>query len=99
MSTSIETTERERIAFAAVELARHPERPRALQVIAAITGGWTELRGDRLFGDDRAVVGGPARLGGRSVMVIGQEKGTDPMNSRAAQLRDAPSRGYRMLAA
>ena len=39
MSTTIETTERERIAFAAVELARHPERPRALQVIAAITSG------------------------------------------------------------
>ena len=37
MTTTIETTERERIAFAAVELARHPERPRALQVIASIT--------------------------------------------------------------
>ena len=63
MTTTIETTERERVAFAAVELARHPDRPRALQVIAAITGGWTELRGDRLFGDDRAVVGG---AGGRT---------------------------------
>ena len=95
MSTSIETTERERIAFAAVELARHPERPRALQVIAAITGGWTELRGDRLFGDDRAVVGGPARLGGRSVMVIGQEKGTDPMTRALHNFGMPHPEGYR----
>ena len=95
MSTTIETTERERIAFAAVELARHPERPRALQVIAAITGGWTELRGDRLFGDDRAVVGGPARLGGRSVMVIGQEKGTDPMTRALHNFGMPHPEGYR----
>jgi len=95
MSTTIETTERERIAFAAVELARHPERPRALQVISAITGGWTELRGDRLFGDDRAVVGGPARLGGRSVMVIGQEKGTDPMTRALHNFGMPHPEGYR----
>ncbi|MFZ2034511.1 MAG: carboxyl transferase domain-containing protein, partial [Candidatus Dormiibacterota bacterium] len=95
MSTSIETTERERIAFAAVELARHPERPRALQVISSITGGWTELRGDRLFGDDRAVVGGPARLGGRSVMVIGQEKGTDPMTRALHNFGMPHPEGYR----
>src|SRR3984893_5959606 len=95
VTTSIETTERERIAFAAVELARHPERPRALQVIAAITGGWTELRGDRLFGDDRAVVGGPARLGGRSVMVIGQEKGTDPLTRALHNFGMPHPEGYR----
>jgi acetyl-CoA carboxylase carboxyl transferase subunit alpha len=95
LCTSIVTTERERIAFAAVELARHPERPRALQVIAAITGGWTELRGDRLFGDDRAVVGGPARLGGRSVMVIGQEKGTDPMTRALHNFGMPHPEGYR----
>jgi acetyl-CoA carboxylase carboxyl transferase alpha subunit len=95
VTTSIETTERERVAFAAVELARHPERPRALQVIAAITPDWTELRGDRLFGDDRAVVGGPAHLGGRSVMLIGQEKGTDPMTRALHNFGMPHPEGYR----
>ena len=80
MTVTTETAERERVAFAAVELARNPGRPRALQVIAGAFTEWTELRGDRLFGDDRAVVGGPARLGDRWVMVIGQEKGTDAIS-------------------
>jgi acetyl-CoA carboxylase carboxyl transferase alpha subunit len=57
-----DTVERERAAMAAVDLARHPDRPRALHVIAAAFDGFTELRGDRLFGDDRAVVGGLAFL-------------------------------------
>ena len=64
MNVSTDTAERERIAIEAVELARNPGRPRALQVIAEAFTEWTELRGDRLFGDDRAVVGGPALLAG-----------------------------------
>ncbi|MBV9100726.1 MAG: acetyl-CoA carboxylase carboxyl transferase subunit alpha [Candidatus Dormibacteraeota bacterium] len=95
MTTTIETTEREQAAFAAVELARHPARPRALQVIAAAFDDWTELRGDRLFADDRAVVGGPARLGGRAVMVIGQEKGTDPMTRAVHNFGMPHPEGYR----
>ena len=75
-----ELAEREREAFARVDLARHPARPRALQVIARAFTDFTEQRGDRLFGDDRAVVGGPAKLDGRWVMVIGQEKGVDAMS-------------------
>ena len=71
MTQATDTTAREREAIAAVDLARHPARPRALQVIARILTDFTELRGDRLFGDDRAVVGGTARLGRRWVMVIG----------------------------
>ncbi len=70
-------TAREAQAFARVTLARHPDRPRALRLIELLFSDWTELHGDRLFADDRAVVGGPARLGNRWVMVIGQEKGTD----------------------
>ena len=77
---SVQTTARERAALAAVELARHPDRPRSLQVIAQAFEQWTELRGDRLFGDDPAIIGGPARLGARWVMVIAHEKGSDAMS-------------------
>jgi acetyl-CoA carboxylase carboxyl transferase subunit alpha len=95
VSTTTETTDREAAALAAVELARNPERPRALQVIGAAFEQWTELRGDRLFGDDRAVVGGPARLGSRSVMVIGHEKGTDPMSRALHNFGMPHPEGYR----
>jgi acetyl-CoA carboxylase carboxyl transferase subunit alpha len=90
-----DTTERERAAFAAVELARHPQRPRALQVIARAFSEFTELRGDRLFGDDRAVVGGTARLDGRSVVVIGQEKGVDAMTRALHNFGMPHPEGYR----
>ena len=95
MKGSIATTDRERAAFAAIELARHPDRPRALQVINGVFENWTELRGDRLFGDDRAVIGGPAELGGRHVMVIGQEKGTDPMSRAVHNFGMPHPEGYR----
>src|ERR1035441_6177558 len=84
-----------RSAFAVVELARHPQRPRALQVIAAAFSEWTELHGDRLFGDDRAVVGGPAKLGERWVMVIGQEKGTDAATRALHNFGMPHPEGYR----
>jgi len=95
VTTSIETAEREREAFAAVELARHPDRPRALRVIMEAFEDWVELRGDRLFGDDRAVVGGPAVLAGRHVMVVGQEKGTDPMSRAVHNFGMPHPEGYR----
>ena len=87
--------QRELDAFAGVELARHPQRPRTLQVIGACFSEWTELRGDRLFGDDRAVVGGPAKLGDRWVMVIGQEKGTDAMTRALHNFGMPHPEGYR----
>ena len=97
------TAERERQAFAAVELARHPGRPRALQLIGGIFHDFTELRGDRLFGDDRAVIGGPAQLGGSGpspeedawVMVIGQEKGTDAASRAIHNFGMPHPEGYR----
>jgi acetyl-CoA carboxylase carboxyl transferase subunit alpha len=88
-------TDREREAFAAVELARNPLRPRALQVIARAFTDFTEQRGDRLFGDDRAVVGGTARLDGRWVMVIGQEKGTDAISRAVHNFGMPHPEGYR----
>lgn len=93
--TSAATIDREREAFAAVELARHPQRPRTLQVIEGCFREWTELRGDRLYGDDRAVVGGPAKLGERWVMVIGQEKGTDAMSRALHNFGMPHPEGYR----
>ncbi|HEV3124184.1 MAG TPA: carboxyltransferase subunit alpha [Candidatus Dormibacteraeota bacterium] len=93
--TTAQTTERERAAIEAVELARHPGRPRSLQVIAEAFSDFTEMRGDRLFGDDRAVVGGPALLGERWVMVIGQEKGTDALSRALHNFGMPHPEGYR----
>jgi acetyl-CoA carboxylase carboxyl transferase subunit alpha len=59
------------------QLARHPQRPYALDYIHKIFTEFEELRGDRAFADDPAIVGGMARLEGRPVMVIGQQKGRD----------------------
>src|SRR5512139_1954435 len=59
------------------QLARHPQRPYTLDYAAAICDEFTELHGDRMYADDQAIVGGFARLGGRSVMLIGQQKGRD----------------------
>ena len=58
-----------------VKVARHPLRPYSLDYIPRIFTDFDELHGDRRFGDDKAIVGGTARLSGIPVMVIGQEKG------------------------
>jgi acetyl-CoA carboxylase carboxyl transferase subunit alpha len=57
------------------QLARHPQRPSTLDYIGEIFRDFLELHGDRSFGDDRAIVGGFARLNDRSVMIIGHQKG------------------------
>src|SRR5688500_19283456 len=64
-------------AWRRVQLARHPQRPRTLDLVGLIFEGFFELHGDRAFGDDAAIVAGPALLDGRAVMVIGHQKGTD----------------------
>lgn len=99
----LSTAERERAAFAAVELARHTERPRTLHLLRTLFHDFTELRGDRLFGDDRAVIGGPAQLGGSGptpaqdtwVMVIGQEKGNDAASRAIHNFGMPHPEGYR----
>jgi acetyl-CoA carboxylase carboxyl transferase beta subunit/acetyl-CoA carboxylase carboxyl transferase alpha subunit len=60
-----------------VLLARNLQRPRTLEFVAAMTDDFVELHGDRLFGDDAAMVAGLARLDGRRIAVIGQQKGAD----------------------
>ena len=59
------------------QLARHPRRPYTLDYIAAICTEFSELHGDRMFGDDQAIVGGLGRIDGRPVMFIGHQKGRD----------------------
>ncbi|MEH6588714.1 MAG: acetyl-CoA carboxylase carboxyl transferase subunit alpha [Halioglobus sp.] len=62
-------------AWDTVKVARHPQRPYTLDYIPRIFTEFDELHGDRHFADDNAIVGGIARIDGRPVMVIGQEKG------------------------
>ncbi|MBX3331822.1 MAG: acetyl-CoA carboxylase carboxyl transferase subunit alpha, partial [Nitrospira sp.] len=57
------------------QLARHPQRPSTLDYINELTRDFLEFHGDRVFGDDRAIVGGFARFNDRPVMIIGHQKG------------------------
>ncbi len=59
------------------QLARHPQRPYLLDYVALLFEDFEELHGDRAFSDDHAIVGGVARLDGRPVMLVGQQKGRD----------------------
>ncbi|MFN7662324.1 MAG: acetyl-CoA carboxylase carboxyltransferase subunit alpha [Alphaproteobacteria bacterium] len=60
-----------------VQVARHPERPHFLDYVKLLIDDFTELSGDRVFGEDAAIVGGLGKFKGQSVVVIGQEKGHD----------------------
>jgi len=57
------------------QLARHPQRPSTLDYIGELTRDFLEFHGDRVFGDDRAIVGGFARFNDRPIMIIGHQKG------------------------
>jgi acetyl-CoA carboxylase carboxyl transferase subunit alpha len=63
--------------WARVQLARNIRRPRILELLGTLAEDFVEIHGDRLFGDDQAIVAGFARIGGRRVVVIGQQKGAD----------------------
>ena len=78
-----------------VQLSRHPERPYTLFYVSKIFDEFIELHGDRLFKDDKAMVGGLARMGNQSVVVIGHQKG---VNTKMRQYRNfgmANPEGYR----
>src|SRR5258708_8440567 len=64
-------------AWERVQLARHPQRPYTLDYLQLAFSDFVELHGDRLFGDDAAIVGGLATLATRTVMVIGHQKGRE----------------------
>lgn len=63
--------------WARVQLARNLRRPRTLELLALIAEDFVELHGDRFFGDDPAIVAGLARIDGRRVVVVGQQKGAE----------------------
>ncbi|MBK9606059.1 MAG: acetyl-CoA carboxylase carboxyltransferase subunit alpha [Betaproteobacteria bacterium] len=64
-------------AWQIAKLARHPDRPYALDYIQGVFTDFEELHGDRCYGDDAAIVGGVARFNGNAVMVLGHQKGRD----------------------
>jgi len=82
-------------AWQRVQLARHPKRPYTLDYIKGAFSGFQELHGDRLFAEDRAMVGGFARLGEHRVMVIGTQKGRDTKENILRNFGSAHPEGYR----
>jgi len=77
------------------QVARHPDRPHFSHYIEALFEDFTPLSGDRTYGDDKAIQGGPARFRGRSVMVIGHEKGNDTEERVRHNFGMANPEGYR----
>jgi acetyl-CoA carboxylase carboxyl transferase subunit alpha len=82
-------------AWQRVQLARHPLRPYTLDYLKLAFTDFSELHGDRAYSDDRAVVGGFARLDGRKVMVIGTQKGRDTKENILRNFGSAHPEGYR----
>ncbi|MCH8031525.1 MAG: acetyl-CoA carboxylase carboxyltransferase subunit alpha, partial [Bacteroidetes bacterium] len=85
-----------------VQLARHPDRPYTLDYIGALTTDFRELHGDRLFGDDRALVGGFATFEGhrygsadRTVMILGHQKGRNTKQRKERRFGMPNPEGYR----
>ncbi|MGK0172583.1 MAG: acetyl-CoA carboxylase carboxyl transferase subunit alpha [Gammaproteobacteria bacterium] len=82
-------------AWQVTQIARHPQRPYTLDYIGMIFTDFEELHGDRAYADDAAIVGGLARLDGRPVMIIGQQKGRDTKEKLRRQFGMPNPEGYR----
>lgn len=82
-------------AWQRVQLARHPKRPYTLDYIKHSFSDFHQLHGDRLFAEDRAIVGGFARLDGHKVMVLGTQKGRDTKENILRNFGSAHPEGYR----
>ena len=78
-----------------VQVARHPKRPYMLDYVERMFTDWVELRGDRTFRDDEAIVGGWARLREYSVMVLGQQKGRNIKENLRRNFGMPHPEGYR----
>ncbi len=78
-----------------VQLARHPQRPHTLDYIRGLCEDFVELRGDRRFGDDRALLGGVARFNGQTVVVLGHQKGSNTKENIAHNFGSPRPEGYR----
>jgi len=77
------------------QLARHPKRPHTLDLFRLLLEDFVELHGDRVFGDDKAIVGGLARFEGDPVVVIGHQKGRDTRENIARNFGMPHPEGYR----
>jgi acetyl-CoA carboxylase carboxyl transferase subunit alpha len=82
-------------AWDRIKIARHPKRPFTLDYLESACTGFCELHGDRLFAEDRAVVGGFACLGGHKVMAVGTQKGRDTKENILRNFGSAHPEGYR----
>lgn len=82
-------------AWQIAQLARHPERPHTLDFARLICEEFEPLAGDRLFAEDPSIVGGPARIGGRAVMLIGHEKGRETREKIRRNFGMPRPEGYR----
>lgn len=82
-------------AWQRVQLARHPKRPFTLDYLSLAFENFSELHGDRLFAEDRAVVGGFASIGEQKVMVVGTQKGRDTKENIKRNFGSAHPEGYR----
>jgi acetyl-CoA carboxylase carboxyl transferase subunit alpha len=78
-----------------VQLARHPKRPHSKDYVEALFTGFEELHGDRLFGDDKSIIGGMAFFDGNPVMIIGQQKGRDTKEKLLRNFGMPKPEGYR----
>jgi acetyl-CoA carboxylase carboxyl transferase subunit alpha len=82
-------------AWQRVQLARHAQRPYTLDYVRLLFEDFNEMHGDRLFGDDPALIGGWAKFRGRHVMLIGQQKGRDTKQRVARNFGQVKPEGYR----
>src|ERR1051325_2969632 len=82
-------------AWDRIKIARHPKRPFTLDYLQSAFTDFSELHGDRLFAEDRAIVGGFACLGSHKVMVIGTQKGRDTKENILRNFGSAHPEGYR----
>jgi acetyl-CoA carboxylase carboxyl transferase alpha subunit len=89
------TEEAQAEAWRRVQLARHPQRPRTLELVTQIFDGFFELHGDRAFRDDPAIVAGPALLDERPVMVVGHQKGSDTESNIQRNFGSPHPEGFR----
>ena len=78
-----------------VQIARHPKRPYTLDYIELIASDFVELHGDRYFSDDKAIVGGFARIADQKVLILGHQKGRDTKENLARNFGSAHPEGYR----
>lgn len=78
-----------------VQVARHPDRPYTLDYIKAMTTDFVEIHGDRIHADDRAIIGGFAKIDGQKVMIIGSQKGRDTKSNLECNFGCAYPEGYR----